>query len=255
MNQDTHKKAWFRFYAELNDFLPAAKKQISFAYEFSLAPSVKDAIEAIGVPHPEVDLILVNGNSVDFSYRLKDNDRISVYPEYELYDVSGITRLRPKPLRRPKFILDVNLGRLAKKLRMLGFDVLYKNNFSDDQIIETAFMEKRIILTRDQGLLKTGKVDRGYWVRHTNIHEQLPEIIRKFDLLNLIRPFSRCMDCNGLIVKTSKAKIRGQLKPRTEASFSHFYRCKNCGKIYWQGAHYEKMIKYIEQLKLEIKDE
>jgi hypothetical protein len=94
--------AWFRFYEELNDFLPADKRKIAFPYKFSGSPSVKDVIEAIGVPHTEVDLILINGNSVKFDHKLSYGDYISVYPVFESLDISNVTRLRPKPLRMLK---------------------------------------------------------------------------------------------------------------------------------------------------------
>ncbi len=147
-------KAKFRFYEELNDFLPAEKKKIEFIYNFSGNPAIKDAIEAVGVPHTEVDVILVNGQSVEFSYQLQDDDVVSVYPTFESFDVSKVTHLRNKPLREIKFIVDVHLGKLARYLRMLGFDTLYKNNYSTTEILKIAKAQKRIILTRSVALLK-----------------------------------------------------------------------------------------------------
>jgi hypothetical protein len=137
--------ASFRFYAELNDFLPRAQRHTTFPYHFTGTPAVKDAIEAAGVPHPEVDLILVNGMSVAFDYPLRDGDRVAVYPVFESFDISPIVHLRPQPLRETKFILDVHLGKLAKHLRMLGFDTLYRNDYQDPDIIATALRERRII--------------------------------------------------------------------------------------------------------------
>lgn len=248
-NHKKRNKAIFRFYAELNDFLPKNKRQITFDYHFHLNPAVKDAIEAMGIPHPEVDLILVNDVSVGFDYHLQNGDRIAVYPEFELYNISEVSRLRPEPLRVPRFILDVNLGGLAKKLRMLGFDVTYQNNFTDQLIVKLATSGKRTILTRDQGLLKIKKVDRGYWIRQTDVEKQVIEVVQKYDLLSLIKPFSRCMNCNGAITKIAKAEISELLKPRTKSSFNEFYRCTGCEKVYWKGSHYGKMIKFIEKVK------
>ena len=122
-------RAHFRFYEELNEFLPHHKRKTEFVYHFHGAPSVKDAVEAIGVPHVEVDIILVNGISVSFSRKLSDGDRISVYPVFESFDVSAVTHLRARPLREPRFILDVHLGRLAKYLRLCGFDTLFSRFF------------------------------------------------------------------------------------------------------------------------------
>ena len=242
------KQAIFRFYAELNDFLPQAYRQKDIIYFFWGSPAVKDAIEALGVPHPEVDLILVNRRSVDYSYQLQHGDRVAVYPVFELLDISPVTRLRPKPLREPKFILDCNLGKLTRKLRMLGFDCLYQNNYSDQQIVKIALKEKRIILTRDVGLLKNKEVTHGYWVRSSQPVRQLKEVLRKFDLFNCIRPFTRCLVCNGLIKKTEKKEVVDFVPPRVRQLFNEFYQCQYCDKIYWQGSHYDRMLKTIKEL-------
>ena len=174
--------AWFRFYEELNDFLPAGKRKIAFSYKFSGSPSVKDVIEIIGVPHTEVDLILVNGNSVKFDHMLSHGDYISVYPVFENLDISHITRLRPKPLRKTRFIVDVHLGRLSRLLGMLGFDTLHKNNYKNEDIITEALTQKRIILTSDPSLLKNRSITHGYLIRGTDPHEQALEVIQRFDL-------------------------------------------------------------------------
>jgi len=242
------RSASFRFYEELNDFLPESKRKVSFPYEFEGRPSVKDAIEAIGVPHTEVDLILVNGVSVDFSYNLVNGDAVSVYPVFESLDISNVTHLREKPLREPRFILDVHLGKLSKFLRMLGFDTLYENDYDDPDIVRIAADKKRIILTRDVGLLKNGAVTHGCWIRSTGTFEQLREVITRFDLLGVIDPFSRCMECNGLIEAVSKEEILDRLKPNTRRYFDEFYRCSSCGKIYWKGSHYERMKEFVEGL-------
>ena len=157
--------ATFRFYAELNDFLPREYRYTAFEYRFLDVATVKDRVDSFGVPHTEVDLILVNGQSEDFSYQIRDGDRISVYPVFEALDISGLTRLRPEPLRDPRFVLDVHLGRLAAYLRMLGFDALYHNNWTDERLAEISHLEHRILLTRDVGLLKRGSVIHGYYVR------------------------------------------------------------------------------------------
>jgi len=242
------KQAFFRFYAELNDFLPATKKQKSIAYFYYGSPSVKDAIEALGIPHPEVDMILVNGKSVSFTYNIQNNDSISVYPEFELLDISSVSRLHPQPLREPKFIADVNLGKLARKMRLLGFDTSYSNNFSDKEIIRQAIKEKRTILTRDVGLLKVKTVTRGYWVRSVYANEQTMEVVKKFDLFNLIQPFTRCSVCNGLLHPVAKEQVIAELPERTKRYFNEFYRCTGCARVYWKGTHYQKITRFIEDL-------
>lgn len=239
------KHAEFRFYEELNDFLPPEKRKRSFRYSFRGTPSVKDAIEALGVPHTEVDLILVNGESVGFDYLLKGGERVAVYPAFESLDISSLTRLRPQPLRRPRFVLDVHLGKLARLLRMLGFDTLYRNDYSDPEIIYISLREKRIILTRDRALLKHRAITHGYWVRSTHPREQLQEVLHRFDLFSRIRPFHRCMVCNGLIEEVSKSEVLDQLEPKTRRYYDEFYRCTGCGKIYWKGSHYTGMVEYI----------
>lgn len=243
------KEIRIRFYEELNDFIPLDLRKKEFTHIFTGNPSVKDIIEAIGIPHPEADLILVNGNSVNFNYKVQDKDRISVYPVFELLDISQATHLRKEPLRDPKFILDINLGKLARKLRMLGFDSLYENNYIDDNLVENSHDQNRIILTRDIGLLKHKLVSRGYWVRSTEPEKQLSEVIKKFDLFSKFKPFSICMACNGGINPVDKEKILNNLPPKTKLNFDEFYECANCRKIYWKGSHYQNMLKSIQSIK------
>ena len=139
--------ATFRFYAELNDFLVPERRFTEFAYGFLNVATVKDRIESLGVPHTEVDLILVNGQSVDFAYRVQDGDRISVYPVFEAFDIAELTRLRPEPFRDIRFVLDVHVGRVATYLRMLGFDTLYQNRCTDECLAEVSRREHRILFT------------------------------------------------------------------------------------------------------------
>lgn len=240
--------AIFRFYEELNDFLPAEKRKVAYEVPFEGNPSVKDTIEAQGVPHPEVDLIIVNGTSVDFSYHLKDNDRVAVYPEFEGLDIADLTRLRPKPLREPRFICDVHLGGLARHLRMLGFDTLYRNDYDDHQIVGVACEQKRIILTRDRGLLKHRAVERGYCLRSTNTTQQVAEVLKRFDLKPDIEPFARCMKCNGLLCEVAKEDVIQELEPQTKKYHDRFFRCLNCGRIYWEGSHVTKMKRKIRTM-------
>jgi uncharacterized protein len=236
------KTATFRFYEELNDFLPDNKKKVSFQYSFEGSPAIKDSIQAIGVPHVEIDLILVNSFPVDFSYKLQQDDTVSVYPVFESLDISNINKLRRKPLRNPKFILDAHLGKLAKYLRMLGFNTLYQNDYRDEEIIKIALNQRRIILTRDLGILKCKEVSRGYWIRSQMPKKQLQEVLKRFDLSYHSKPFKRCMKCNGLIKEIDKEKVVALLKPKTIRIFQEFYSCNKCKSIYWKGSHYEKML-------------
>jgi uncharacterized protein with PIN domain len=243
------KQATFRFYEELNDFLPKKRRKISFTHSFVGNPSIKDVIESLGVSHAEIDLILVNGISVDFNYQLQDQDKVSVYPVFEAIDITPITHLRPRPLRDNKFILDSHLGRLAKYLRICGFDSLYENHFSDEQIVVCALQEQRIILTKDRGLLKNKRVTHGYWVRTTNPKQQLIEIITRFDLIGKIQFLIRCLLCNTKLVSIKKAEIQAKLPEKTIQYYDEFFLCPSCKRVYWKGSHYENMnglIKFIK---------
>ena len=202
----------------------------------------------IGVPHTEVDLILVNGVSVGFDYRIKNEDFVSVYPVFEALDVSKVNRLRPKPLRKTQFILDVHLGRLTKYLRICGFDCYYEN-LNDDEIIDCALSQKRIILTKDKGLLKDSRVTHGYWVRANDPRQQLVEVIARFDLVDKIRFLVRCLLCNCKLQKIAKDEIRNLVPEKTASYYDTFYFCEHCQKIYWEGSHYENMLMLIDSIK------
>ena len=241
--------AHFRFYEELNDFLPLERKKVLFPWTFNGNPSVKFAIEALGVPHVEVDMILVNSVPVDFSYKVRDGDTISVYPVFESFDIAGVSPLREKPLRDPKFVLDTHLGKLAKFMRICGFDAFYRNDLNDPEIIILSVTEKRVILTRDRNLLKNKTVTHGYWIRSQQPPEQLREVLNRFDLKNSMQPFTRCLECNTKIIEVSKEGILSQLLPKTKLCYQEFWQCGNCKRIYWKGSHWERMRGVVEQYK------
>jgi uncharacterized protein with PIN domain len=240
--------AHLRFYAELNDLLPSDKRQRSTAYRFTGRPSIKDAIEGCGVPHTEVDLIVVDGAFVGFDYRLRPGDRVAIYPVFESLDVSPAVQLRPEPLRRTAFILDGHLGKLARLLRMLGLDALYCQDSEDSEIVHLVASEQRIILTRDRGLLKHASVTHGYCVRSLEPPQQAREVLRRFDLYAQVRPLSRCIHCNGGLERVDKNAILSQLPPRTSLYYDVFHRCLRCGRIYWPGSHYQNMLATIARL-------
>ena len=241
--------AWFRFYEELNDFLPPERHKLSFKHNFSSTASIKDMIESLGVPHTEVDLLLVNGKSVAFNYLVRDGDAISIYPVFESLDISAITRCRAKPLRHTRFVLDIQLGRLAAYCRMLGFDSLYRNDYDDPTLADIATNEQRILLTRDHKLLTRKQVTHGYYIRATQPRRQIAEILTRFDLYDCLQPFTRCMRCNGGIKIISKEKATAHVPPRVSAWHDEFWQCQDCGKIYWQGTHYQRMQQLIANLK------
>ncbi|MFH0728934.1 MAG: Mut7-C RNAse domain-containing protein [Pseudomonadota bacterium] len=235
------KTIFFRFYEELNDFLPPEKHKKEFPQDIEGRPTVKHVIESIGVPHTEIDLILANGVSVDFNYYLKDRDRVSVYPVFEGMDITPILRLRPAPLRNTAFILDVHLGKLARMLRLLGFDTSYRNDFEDAQIVRISATERRIVLTRDIQLLKARDVTHGYWIRSMNPDEQMIEVIHRFDLYHQFKAFHRCLSCNGIIHEVSKESVWYLLEPKTKIYYEDFFQCNACGQVYWKGTHFPKL--------------
>jgi hypothetical protein len=241
-------KATFRFYAELNDFLPTRREGRDRVYDFYGKPSVKDAIEAQGVPHTEVDLILANGEAVSFGYHLQAEDRIAVYPVFESFDIASLVRLRDRPLRVLRFVLDVHLGRLARWLRLTGFDALYRADLGDAQIADLATQENRVVLTRDVGLLQRKAITHGYWVRAVDPDAQIVEVLQRFHLEQRVRTFERCLECNGKIQRVDKAGVWERLEPNTRRCYDRFYQCADCGKVYWEGSHYARMVAKLERV-------
>ena len=232
-----------RFYEELNDFLPPERRKITLAHELTRRTSVKDLIESFGVPHTEVEVILANGRSVDFSYIVQPGDRVSVYPMFESLDISPLLRLRDKPLRDPRFVIDANLGQLARYLRLLGFDVIYRNNFADTEVAQLASADRRIVLTRDRALLKHKIITHGYFVRADKPREQVREVLARLDLYGALRPFTRCLRCNGELKDVDKDTVLHQLEPKTRKYYERFRRCEACGQAYWKGSHFDRMEK------------
>lgn len=235
--------AEFRFYAELNDFLPSAQRKRTMRYCFSGHPGIKDPIEVFGVPHTEVDLLIVNGEPVRFDHQLQAGDRVAVYPVFKSLNISSLPKLREKPGHNPRFIIDVNLGKLAKNLRLLGFDSLYRNDYQDAEVVNIAVNEQRIVLTRDRRLLHFKHISHGYWVRAVDVESQVDEVLRRFDLYGSIQPFARCMLCNGILAPVAKADVLERLEQKTRLYYEVFHRCDDCRQIYWEGSHMDHMRK------------
>ncbi len=247
MAEERPNIARFRFYEELNDFLPKHQRKRTFDYAFQGRPAVKNAIEGMGVPHTEVDLILVNGASVGFGHPPHHGDFVSVYPVFEAFDISPLVKLHKRPLRHPAFILDVHLGTLARRLRLLGFDALYQNDYTDPEIVAIAAREGRIILTRDRGLLCRKAVTRGCRIRAQAPELQVREVLDRFDLYGQAAPFTRCTACNGRLDPVPKGEVSAALPPGTRRSHDAFFRCRACGKIYWEGAHFSRLNALVKQ--------
>jgi uncharacterized protein with PIN domain len=240
------KFVYIRLFAGLNFFVPNRLKQKTIQLRLFGNPSVKDVVESVGVMHTEFEFITVNGEIVNFSYRLNSSDHINVYPHFFQIDVSGsIVQENAKPIQH-KFIIDVHLGKLSTLLRMLGFDCYYRNDLDDNEIIEIARMEDRIVLSRDIGIFKNAKVKWGYFPRSQDPKIQLKEILDRYDLRSKIKPLCRCINCNGALEVVDKGQILNDLKENTKLYYHDFYCCKECKKTYWKGSHYYKMLDFIE---------
>jgi uncharacterized protein len=232
-----------RFYEELNDFLPVFRRGQRWTAPLAEGCTAKALIEDVGVPHTEVDLILANGQSVSFSYRPRDGDRLSVYPTFEAFDIGDLTRLRPEPLRHVRFVLDVHLGKLARLLRMLGLDAAYSPSASDAELARVSADEARALLTRDRGLLKRSIVTHGYCVRSSLPPEQVAEVLRRFDCARQVAPFARCMKCNEQLRRADQNEVQGKVPAHIAATIPEFSLCQKCGRIYWKGTHWVEMRK------------
>lgn len=210
--------------------------------------SVKDLIESLGVPHTEVEYIIANGASVGFDYIVNGQEFLEVVPAGVVAPVPQARPVRPPVTGEKRFVLDTHLGKLSVYLRLLGFDTLYRNDYGDDTLAAVAVSERRILLSRDRGLLKRGIVEYGYYPRETAPDLQAREVLRRYDIAGEIEPFRRCIRCNGLTSPVSKADVLDRLEPKTRKYYDEFRQCESCGRIYWKGSHYGRMRELIEQL-------
>ena len=242
-----------RYYEELNDFLPEEMRKVDVSVPFQDRRSVKDLIESMGVPHVEVDIILVNGASVDFDYILCDNDRISVFPVFESLDISGVTRLRETPLRETRFILDVHLGKLARLMRLLGFDSEYEDDMEDELLAAISASENRILLTCDRRLLMRKIINRGIIIRSREPLKQIIEVVNRLQLRGLVKPFTRCVECNGIMktidIDSPEASLLKLDIPEGVLSWCRdYFICASCGRVYWKGSHYDKLVLKVRRI-------
>lgn len=241
------KKVSFRVFEELNDYLPESKQKVWFDFYFLGRITVLDAIQSMDIPPDELDLIQVNGFPKDFNYLLHSGDRITVYPEFELFNISGVSQLRENPLRHPVFVCDVHLGKLSKYLRMLGWDSLYSNSYTPEELIAISQQGKRIILSKNIRLTKNRDAARLWLIRSSNPVEQIHDLVGNLDLATRINPFTRCLNCNSILLPVEKEEIISQLQSKTIQYYSEFFLCSGCKKIFWKGSHYEKMLQFIEE--------
>lgn len=243
--------AAFRFYARLNTFLPAERRGQAFSCSCAQAATTKHMIEALGVPHTEVALVLVNGSPVGLEWLIKDGDRIAVYPKFEQLDISTLADFQPLPPGPPRFVADAHLGGLARLLRMAGFDTLFDNHYEDAAMTELANRECRVLLTRDRALLMHRVVTHGCYVYSLKPADQLRELYERLELAAHARPFSLCMTCNAPLRQIGEQAARARVPPRVLERHDRFMGCDRCGRIFWEGSHWQDMRALLDSLTLE----
>jgi uncharacterized protein with PIN domain/sulfur carrier protein ThiS len=226
----TMPRAVFRFHGPLGLFLPKERRDTAFPYACARAATLKNAIEALGVPHTEVGAVTVNGAPVTLQRAIRERDAVEVFAHLE------------ESVDVPDFLADAHLGGLARYLRMMGFDTLYENAMPDEEIRRLARGERRVVLSRDRELLKCADVGRGAYVRELKPEAQLREVANRFRLAERARPFTRCLACNGPLEPVEKSRIADRLPQRVSEIHDSFTRCPACDRVYWRGSHYERML-------------
>jgi len=239
-------KVRLRFHGDLNVFLGSKAGDAVIERRLVEKTSIKDIIESCGIPHPEVDLILVDKQTAGFDQTLANDAKVQVFPVENCGTFHTEKRLQAVGISR--FVLDGHLGGLTRNLRLFGFDVAYDQNADDRQLLEVMARDNRALLTRDRRLLMHAIVQHGYYPRSQNADEQTVEVIRRFNLSELIAPFTRCLRCNAPLEEAAKAEIIDKLEPLTKIYYEQFRRCPGCGQIYWAGSHFEKLQKRIEKI-------
>jgi uncharacterized protein with PIN domain len=233
---------------ELNNLLPKRNRFKELEIEFKGRQSVKHIIESLGIPHTEIGFITINENQVDFDYLVQDEDRVIVQPAMPDKDhYSGMFN-EGKLVIEPRFILDNHLGKLATYLRILGFDAIYHNDFQDDELAHNSVDLNRILLTRDRQLLMRKTIRFGYLIRALEPDLQVIEVLNRFNLAGVVKPFNRCLRCNTSLAPVEKETILDRLQPKTKKYFDEFHICPQCERIYWMGSHYECMDRKIADL-------
>jgi uncharacterized protein len=193
--------------------------------------TVGHLVTSLGVPLTEVGTLTVHGRPVPASYRPDDGDVI---------DVSAVTRPQRLPPGPPlRFVLDVHLGTLARRLRLLGVDTRYANDADDDELIALANAEDRVLLTQDRGLLRRKALKSAGYVRGARPDHQLRDVLERF--APELAPWTRCPACNGPLRPVPKSDVELDLQPGTRRTYQEFARCPDCGQVYWRGAHHRRL--------------
>jgi uncharacterized protein with PIN domain len=237
-----------RLYEELNDALPPERRKRTFAWEVADGATVGEVVDGLGVERGAVDLVLADGVAVGFDHRVGDGQRIALYPVFEAFDVGPVTALPGRPLRETRFVLDVHLGRLARYLRLLGFDALYRNDATDDELAAVATAEGRILLSRDRGLVGRRDVTHAHLIASTVPREQAAEVVRRLDLTGQVSPFRRCLVCNGEVAAVAVEEVGEPVPEWVRATHREVRCCPTCGRVYWRGGHWQRMARLIDTI-------
>jgi uncharacterized protein with PIN domain len=240
-----------KFHGDLPFFLGSKTRRETIERALREKTSVKDVIESCGVPHSEVDLILVDGQPVDFHHTLRTDAEVDVYPVGLMPTRFPKNRLQVS--NSTEFVADCHLGKLARDLRLLGFDVAYDRDADDRQLLAIMGESRRALLTRDRRLLMHAIVQHGYYLRSQNPINQTIEVLRRFDLFSAIAPFTRCLRCNAPLQKVEKADVIQKLEPLTKIYYEEFRRCTGCGQIYWAGSHFSKLQKRLKEIRAQFR--
>jgi uncharacterized protein with PIN domain len=215
----------------LRFFIPARRRGPYVAVPYDGTSTVGHLISSIGVPLPEVGRLRVDGKAVTAAHRPERRAVISIEP---------VSRPQSLPTDRPRFVLDVHLGSLARRLRLLGIDTWYDRGVDDDELVRIAQDEDHFLLTQDRGLLHRASVrDRAAYVRGAGATEQLDDVLDRFDPPTA--PFTRCLRCNGPLAAVSKQDVLPLLEAGTARSYDDFVRCQDCARVYWRGAHAQRL--------------
>jgi uncharacterized protein len=211
-------------------FLPPGRRRPSFPVRYDGASSLGHLVESAGIPLPEVGRLLIGTRGADPAQRVPPGQPVTVLP---------VPRPQPLPPGPPRFCLDVHLGTLARRLRLLGLDTWYRNDTGDDELIAVAAAGARVLLTKDRGLLRRRAVPLGAYVRGDRADDQLADVLGRF--APPIRPWTRCPACNGTLAPAAKDDIGHLLQPGTRRTYQVFARCQSCGRAYWHGAHARRL--------------
>ncbi|MFW5893551.1 MAG: Mut7-C RNAse domain-containing protein [Verrucomicrobiota bacterium] len=240
--------AQLRIYGELKDFLSSNFLSAEYRVEFPEQRSVKDLIESEGIPHTEVGLILVNGESSGFNAPVGDGERVAVYPHFSNLPAERASAISRPPLPVLRFVADIHLGKLVRRLRLLGYDCAYGPGFEDEQLAERSAREERVLLTRDRGLLMRRIVVHGIFVHSDDVRQQLQQVVEKTGIDPARCSLSRCLECNGRLKRVDREQVRELVPTYTYETTDIFLQCQECGKPYWKGTHWPKLRGFIDEI-------